>query len=460
MRKSFHHYTIMAVVAVLLISCSKQLDSVSPRDAVSEENLTAADIALLRSGMYNRMEDAVYAAWFDFDVKGENFASGPGFSLVDPMNMTTTSPEVAGIWRSTFTNLLQPNFLIESIDNLGNNATAIQRTYKGEALYFRALLYYNLVTRYGGVPIITKKNFEPVQRSTEQETWAQIVSDLKSAEELTGAFTDRFYVSKPAVQALLAKVYLAQKQYDSVITYANKIIATGRFSLATDSASFAAIFFSGSTSRELIFALANNTVNSPHLFYQQVNDVDGSWNYSPSPGLYTSLYADNTIGGAVRSRDKRRSAVFFSNNSRVTKFPNSGSGQQSLATPAINNANQAPIVVSRYADVLLMLAEAQSMSPNSSISAAAATLNPYFINRYNTPPAQASVVSLSAVDFQNLILNERRREFYGEGQWWYDVKRTNRLNLFSSLAGRNYLMLYPIPQTERDLAGYTQNPGY
>lgn len=460
MKKIFYRYIIVAVIAGLFHSCSKQLDSVAPRDAVPEENLTAADVALLRNGMYNRMEDAVYAAWFDFDVKGENFASGPGFSLVDPMNMTTTSPEVLSIWRSTFTNLLQPNFLIEAIDKLGTAATAVQRNHKGEALYFRALLYYNLVTRYGGVPIITKKTFEPVQRSTEAETWAQIISDLKEAEVLTANFTDRFYVSKPAVQTLLAKVFLAQKQYDSVITYANKVIATGRFSQATDSASYAAMFFSGSTSRELIFALANNTANNPHLFYQQVNDVDGSWNYSPAPGLYTTLYADNTIGGAVRSRDKRRSAVFISNNSRVTKFPNFRNGQQSLATPATNNANQAPIALSRYSDIILMLAEAQSLSSNSSVAAAAATLNPYFINRYNTPPTQSSVAALSAADFQNLILNERRREFFGEGQWWYDVKRTNRLDLFTTLAGRNYLLLYPIPQTERDLAGYTQNQGY
>ncbi len=460
MQKLIYKLTLLLSFSVLLYSCSKQLDAVSPRDAVPENRLTSNDIALLRNGMYNRIEDAVYASWFDFDVKGENFASGPGFSLVDPMNMTTTSPEVLSIWRAVYTNVLQPNFLIETIDNLGSSATQQQLSFKGEALYFRALLYYNLVTRYGGVPLVTKRTFENVPRSTEQQTWNQIIGDLRLAEQLTPAFSDRFYVSKSAVHAMLAKVFLAQKEYDSVINYANRVVATGRFSPATDSASYASMFFSGSTSRELIFALANNTLTNQKLFYQMVNDVDGSWNYGPTPSLFTNLYADNTIGTAVRRGDRRRTAVFISNNTRITKFPNARSGQQSLATPATNNANQTPIIISRYSDVLLMLAEAQSLSSNSSISAAAATLNSYFTTRYNNPPTQASVASLSPANFQNLILNERRREFFGEGQWWYDVKRTNRLDLFASLAGRNHLMLYPIPQTERDLAGYEQNPGY
>lgn len=70
---------------------------------------------------------------------------------------------------------------------------------------------------------------------------------------------------------------------------------------------------------------------------------------------------------------------------------------------------------------------------------------------------------MTDIEFQNQILDERHRELYAEGQRWYDLKRTNRLDLFSSLNGRNYLMYYPVPQSERDLAGeenYPQNEGY
>lgn len=447
----------MAMAMICLASCSKKLDSLSPKDAIPLENLSDKDIALLRNGIYNKMEDAVFSFWFDFDKRGENFVSGPGFSLIDPINMSPESTDIGGMWRSTYTNLDKVNSFIETIDNLGAAASTTQLSYKGEALYFRALLYYNLVIRWGDVPILTKSTFEKVQRSPAVDVWKQIITDLTTAEPLVAPYTNSYYVSQPAVQALLAKVYLAQKNYDDAITYANKVIATGKFAQATDANGYAAMFVSASTSKELIFALANNTINNQHLFYQDVNDVDATWDFSPDPTLFTNLYADNTSGAVVRMNDKRKTAVFFSNNTRLTKFPNGKTGQQLVATAS---AISTPIVVSRYSEVLLILAEAQSLSPNSSIGAAAATLNPYFANRYSNPPAQAAVATLSATNFQNLILNERRREFFGEGQWWYDVKRTNRTDLFSTLGGRSYLLLYPIPQTERDLAGYTQNTGY
>jgi hypothetical protein len=71
-----------------------------------------------------------------------------------------------------------------------------------------------------------------------------------------------------------------------------------------------------------------------------------------------------------------------------------------------------------------------------------------------------TVATLNSTDFQNLILDERQREFYGEGFRWYDIKRTNRLDLLPSIVNRNYLLYYPIPQVEIDLAKYIQNPSY
>lgn len=80
--------------------------------------------------------------------------------------------------------------------------------------------------------------------------------------------------------------------------------------------------------------------------------------------------------------------------------------------------------------------------------------------RYSSASLPASMTD---VDFQNLVLDERRRELYCEGFRWYDLKRTGRLDLFKTLNGRTHLMYWPIPQTEIDLAGadnYPQNPGY
>ena len=437
------------IVALLLSSCGDVLDSIVPKDKVAQSTLTVNDIDRLRNGAYNEMEDFVWSVQFDFDIKGENFKAGPGFSLIDPISMIPASADVDGIWKTSFAKLRSVNFLIETLDELNDTKFA---NVKGEMYYFRALIYYNLVTRWGGVPILKKRTYDIVQRSSEQEVWDFILSDLEVSESNIGDFTEKWYASKPAVYGLLAKVYLAQKNNQKVIENCNKIIALNKFVQATSANEYATMFVASSTSKEVIFGLLNNNSTNKHLIYQKVNDVDGTWEYSADANLFTSLYADYTIGGAALVGDKRKTAVFSADANRIIKFPNGKTGQQLVTT---TNADYTPLNVMRYSEILLMKAEAQGAGVD-----AAATLKPYLANRYATPPAEIAVASLNATDFQNLILTERRKEFFGEGQRWYDLKRTGRTDLFATLNARNYLLYYPVPQSQRDITGYTQNDCY
>lgn len=433
---------------MIITGCSKQLDDVFPRDRIAAEELNENDISKLRNGLYAQMEDGVYSFAFDFDVRGENFRGGPGFALVDPVNMNPDDARVLSMWRSAYNRISRANFLIEVIDNLGSAATPAQLTVRAEALYFRALMYYHMVTRWGGVPLLLKRSFDIVPRSSESETWDRIVADLLEAENVLSSYTSAWYVSKEAAQALLARVYLSLNNKPKAIEYADKVINTNRFLMAADANGYASMFVASSTSREHVFAFISNNPSNRHLYYQLVNDVDPTWDYSPSVSLYNSLYANTSI----KAGDKRKTAVFLSNDTRLTKFPNGRTGQQLVTT---SNADFTPISISRITELILIKAEAQGNG-----SAAYTTLTPYFTNRYTTPPTSAQLAALSDKEFQDLILDERKREFYGESFRWHDIKRTNRLDLIPSLAGRTYLLYYPIPQVEKDLAGYDQNPGY
>lgn len=445
-------FYMLAMSCILFFSqCSKQLDDISPKDQIPEDQLSNNDMVSLKNGMYSQMENVMFAYAFDFDVRAGHYIGGPGFSLSgDPINMGPTDPTITTMWQTSFAALDKINYLLETIDKKSNPAAF--NTIKGEALYFRALNYTQMVYRWGGVPILTKRTSAKVQRATEAEVWAQIKTDLLAAEKLLPDYSDRFYISAQAVQALLAKVYLSSGDKANAIVFADKVLSfgqtSGKLALANSATDYASMLISGSTSKELIFAFANNTTSNPHLYYQQLNDIDGSWSYSPTVEVYNNLYSDP----AIASGDKRKSAVFSNDKTRVIKFPNGVSGQQLVSTI---NANFTPILVSRVAELYLIKAEAQGLG-----QAAETTLQPYFNARYQTVPAAGTVAALSALNFQNLILDENRREFFGEGHRWYDLKRTNRTDLLTSLNGRTYLMYYPIPQTEKDLAGYTQNPGY
>ena len=446
-------YILILFTILITTSCKKQLDGVEPRNAIPQDQLTDSDIGKLRNGVYAQVETGVFSFAFDFDRRSEDFRGGPGFSLVDPANMIPSDPAVLNMWRSAYNRIADVNFLIESLEKSSVVSTE-RNTFRGEALYFRALLYYHLVTRWSGVPILTNRTFEVVQRATEAQVWKQIIDDLVASEALLPDLSNRFFVSKQAAQALLARVYLATNDKANAIVNADKVLAFGatstRLALAVDANGFATNFIANTTSREIVFAFVNSNVNSRKLYYQLVNDVDPTWDFSPSINLFSNLYADVTT--PTRSGDKRRTAVFSGDNSRIIKFPNGRSGQQLVATA---NADFTPIIVTRFSEMHLIKAEALGTGTQ-----AESTLAPYFSARYNVVPPAGTIAGLNAVNFQNLILNERQREFYGESYRWYDIKRTNRLDLLPSLSGRNYLLLYPIPQVERDLAGYTQNPGY
>ena len=382
----------------------------------------------------------------DGDVKGENFKAGPGFSMNDPMLMAPSSKEVLSQWQKCFTALKQVNFLVETYEASSNKESQVVKQTGGTGYYFRALIYYHLVTCWGGVPILRKRTYDVVPISPETEVWSFIKEDLAKAEGLLSDFTDRFYVSLSACDALQAKVCLSLKDYTNAAAYADKVITKSNFALSTTSVEYAQAFVSNSSSKELVFALANKRSTSLLLFYQTVNDIDPTWDYSPSTECYSHLYDDT----AVKSKDIRAKAVFGADNSRIIKFPNGSTGQ--FVTN--EQPSQTPIVVTRVAEMYLIKAEALGAVNGL------ATLKEFMNKRYATVLLPSNMTD---IEFQNQILDERHRELYAEGQRWYDLKRTNRLDLFSSLNGRNYLMYYPVPQSERDLAGeenYPQNEGY
>lgn len=452
MKKLIIIIQVTLISIVFLTGCSKQLD-VSPQNAIPQGSLTASDIAQLRTGMYSKMEDVLFSFYFDFDKRGENLQAGPSTpALIDPVGLTPSDADIATLWTNAYSGINIINFLINTVDGLGPGASATVRSYKGEALYFRALLYYNLVTRWGGVPIVLTNTSEKVQRATEAQVWAQIKTDLFAARSLVGGFTNNFYVSDLAVKALIARVAIATGDKPNAALYADSVInfSNNKLDLAKDASAYSSIYVSGSTSKEIILALANNSTANLHVLYGFTNDTKASWTYSPTEFNYNTLFADQA-SPVAKTGDNRAAATFTTDKTRIIKYSNGRAGQQ-LVAPA--NPNTLPIQISRISEMYLIKAEAQGAATGS------LTLAPYFAARYKTPPAAADIAALSATQFQDVILNEYRREFYAEGYWWFVIKRTNRVDLLTTLAGRTNLLYYPIPQVQRDLGGYTQNDGY
>ena len=439
---------IFGALALLLAGCSSKLDEIRPKDKISSSAVNEADLGKLTNGILNRMESLTVSFWCDGDYLGENFASGPGFDYADYHGeiASSSSSWAKSRWQTGFVAIMHINELLKSANSAAPESAATIQA-KGTAYFCRAYVYYELVTRFGGVPVLTAPSMAVVPISPEADVWAQIIADLHEAEKYLEPVSNVYRPSDEACWALLSKVYLWTGDKAKAVEYADKVI-NSKFVLSKTSNEFAGMFVAGQSSKEIVFALANKRTSSQLRLFEKMNDTDASFNYSMAEELRTNLYADNYGTGDIRKDPTYNPAYPV----RIIKFPNGGQNMGQFI--ANDDPSASPIMVFRLADAYLTKAEAQGAA------AGLATMKTFMESRYATVTLPAS---MDEKEFQNLVLDENNREFYAEGRRWFDIKRTKRTDLYKTWNGRDHLLSWPIPQDEIDLVGkeaYPQNPGY
>ncbi|WP_343307096.1 RagB/SusD family nutrient uptake outer membrane protein [Chitinophaga niabensis] len=401
----------------LFASCSKMLD-VKSHSAVATNTLSAADVEAFLTGIYSRMQNAPGAeSTISFDITGGNLINS-GAATDGGLNTFITNvlrPEnglMSAAWNGYYAALYQVNNLLDVSANLP--ATQRNKEISGVAHFFRAYLYYNLVTRFGGVPVLEQNTAAKVKRNTETETWAFI------EKELTLAMTDApvyaagqyYLVSSIAAKALMARVKLAQGKKAEAATLAEEVITSGLFKLDA----FEKIFRAQSNQEE-IFSFKNLTIESSlrvsTLFYTYAHTVKGSYVYRPVQEVMDMFTAG----------DKRTamSVDTYQGLRVINKYPSGQSGSD-------------PIIVVRLAEMYLISAEAQGL-------AGLGRLNELRVERGLTAIQPASEAA-----YMDAVMLERRKELLGEGFRWFDLVRTGRAQTELGLADRE--LKYPLPMNE------------
>jgi hypothetical protein len=191
---------LVLMLGVLLTACSEDFLDKSPQDSVAAESFfhTAADLQTYVNGMYSRLAP-------QYNTQGGTGYLGGGNSNIgldlnsDTMIFQTSitsslyrwstasvAPDTDGYWRDRYTNIRQDNYFLHYAD-LNAEKTDAAKHYIGEVYFFRAWDYYNLLSRYGGVPIVTnlltdldtEQLFKP--RDSRYDVAKQIISDLDKA---------------------------------------------------------------------------------------------------------------------------------------------------------------------------------------------------------------------------------------------------------------------------------------
>jgi len=428
------------------VSCNKYLD-LEPQDGITntefwktKEQVHAAVIGVYSSLLASTSGTPLTETFFLWGELRGDMLSPASFTTndeLDIMNANILATNSITDWRALYSTINYCNTVIAFAPKVLQTdqtfTTDALNKYTAEVKTIRALLYFYLVRSFGAVPLklnatSSDKEIEQLPKSTEQEILTQILADLSDAE--ANAVTtygnndsDKGRITRYAVNALQADVYLWMERYDDCITACDKVINSHKFGLVDESSSsvwFRNLYVNGN-SNESIFEIQfdNQKLNSFYPMFMSARRFQSS--PTVMEDLYTVDYinADNKDyrgdGAAVRTTDGTIWKYIGWNNS----------------TARTSSESYAHWIVYRFAEVLLMKAEALNQAGKG-----AEALNLVKIIRNRAKALTATEQNPDPSDKRGIadyILEERAREFAYEGKRWYDLLRNARRNNYERL---------------------------
>lgn len=353
------------------------------------------------------------------------------------------------IWTYGYSQLFQINQVIEGLKGSPVLGTDFKNQLMGEALTWRAFMYFYLVNFYGDVPLVLSTDIDKtahMARTPKAQVWKQIETDLSTAASLLNAAypsADRARINQFTAKALLTRVYLFEKKWSEAEQTATAVLQSSDYELNPD---LNTVFTKDS--KEIIWQIANTTGISTY----------GS-NFLAPDGVLPAYILYNTMVEAFEPGDQRRidwvleATVSGKNYDYVYKYKDrAGTGDEYN-------------VMLRLAEVYLIRAEARAEQNKMSGS----------LEDLNVIRHRAGLEALAGLDQGSLLLaiqQEYKVEMFGEwSHRWLDLKRWPSLEGKTSRADdllapikadwQSTDVLYPIPQ-QQILANtaLTQNPGY
>lgn len=475
-------YFICCLPLLLMASaCTDILDKKPESSLVPDQFYNNADDARSAiSAVYDPLNSAnTYnqVMWIIQDQSTDDAEWGGGRSTanqakndLDKYTFTPQTSTFYSLWTTCYQGINRANTAITRIPDITMDEP-LKARYVAEAKFLRAFYYFTLVRLFGDIPLVltetTSLDNLAIERSSTEAVYQQIIQDFSEAENvLPPTYTggDRGRATQGAAKAFLAKVYLTREEWELATAKAREVIDLNVYDLWENFAD--AFSLANENGKESVFEVQASSGGFGEGSFMQgymrppfdrVNGVTGFGDDPATQNLYEA-YSQN---------DKRRDVTLKLYSASTTPpAPSSITFPcyvykylDPAATANGDGGNNFPII--RFADVLLMYAEALNEQSANNVEAYAA------INRVRKRAGLADLTSgLSIEGFRDSVLLERRLELAFEGHRRYDLIRTGKLveamqAQNPSIAVQPHHMLFPIPQTERDVNPLLgQNDGY
>lgn len=441
---------ILAVFLLQATSCINNLLETEPvryiSDNASITDEKSANAALF--GLYNKLQHTNYYGGAGF--QGNIFlAGGDGVwtGTWDYLNHFVTHSYLSdnlslyNSWLPIYSTVNQANHIIAKVPGISDPGftEAERNTVRGEALFVRALAYFDLARTWGNVPVVLQptssvNDFSGVKQSTQAQVYQQVLTDLEQAEGLLPNILNRNRATRRTVQALKARVHLYHREWEQAEQYASLLISNNDYELISWD-----LFLKGINTKESVFELVFSSADASAHYSNWTNPA-GRAQWAPNRGLFELLTSPATGGG------RKNMILNGSTPVRIDYYI-----QQLWPRSAGDN----PTYILRLAEQYLIRAEARVKKTTPDLQGALADLNAVR-NRSELP----GIVATTAGEILLAIENERRAEFAFEPHRWFDLVRTGRAGAVLGVTNTNK-WIFPIPfndiQADPDLV---QNPGY
>lgn len=483
--------TGIALFATLLItaqSCKKAfLDE--PRQAATPAVQfwkTQDDATKAVNAMYANLHEwknisfaplAIESIPSDDAEKGSSVNDASFFNNYDNFTASSTEGQTADFWAGQYQTINFANQVLDNVPNISMDAN-LKNRYLAEAKFVRAYAYFRLVRAFGDVPLrltVPKDATEyNIPRTPKAQVWAAVEQDLTDAAGVlpqSYSAADLGRITKGAALALHAKVAMYQQKWPDVLTYTNQVMTLG-YALFPN---YEQLFRTNNENNsESVFEIQSDLVtgnaDASNSQYSQIQGVRGS-----NGGGWGFNVPTQDLANAFEPGDPRRDATIIFRGETTPEgdaIPATGDNpmyNQKSYVPfgmwvsGFNEGVQQNIRVIRYADVLLMNAEAANETGNSTQALASLELVRARARAGNAA-ILPKVTTTDKAALQAAIWKERRVELAMEYDRYFDVIRQGRgTAVFGPKgwkAGKNEV--WPVPQAEIDLSVgvLTQNPGY
>ena len=448
-----------------MTSCGDSFFDLEPASSVTIDKVykTASDYNVAVIGCYAKLQSQVNFYTECCEYRSDNLSLGaPTAGTQDRYDIDhfTEKPSngiLSSYWANFNNNVYRCNLLLDQIDG-ANFAENLKKQYKGEAMFIRALNYFNMYRIWGGVPatkhVVSAAEALKVARYSDEQMFDLIAGDLKEIVDNnylpeTYSSADMGRATSGAAKALLGKVYLTFHKWTEAKDILSQLI--GKYQLVSP---IAQVFnVDNKNNNEIIFAVHFNKEieGEGHSFWYNLTNASDDTNQTSS------------LLNTFPTGDARKDLITYVQVEKNVRLMNKFYDTKSPTFKTVGNDQ----ILLRYADVLLMYAEALN---EIQYDASEGSLALKYLNavRERAGISNLTVKQLPTQEkFRKGILVERQREFPYEGQRWFDLVRMGFAKSVMAENGveiKDYQLLFPIPQQEIEKVGNKsilwQNPGY